>query len=299
MSNWIFFTLLAELMWAFTALIDKIMLSKGYVKSSRVFAIFSGLNNVFLIFLIPFFDFGHLSRPDFIAAMLGGLFLSIGVIFYFKAVQYEEISRVLILWQSMPIFVLVMSFLFLKELLTRNHFIGFMFLFAAGIIISYRKINGSFRLSRAFYYMLASALFISIYYILSKHIYKAVSFWSAFMWLRLFALAPIFLLLLPSIRRQFVFTFRGMNVNVKSLMLLKMAVDFSAFIVLGLAILSGPISLVSALGGASAPIFIFVITLFTTIYFPHIVREDIDKRSLLAKMLAIMLAIVGIILVNS
>ena len=89
-----------------------------------------------------------------------------------------------------------------------------------------------------------------------------------------------------------------MGQKVKSLITLKMIIDFSAFIFLGLAMFSGPVSLISALGSAAAPIFIFLITSFSTFYIPHVVREEISKHAVLTKFLAIALIIIGIISIN-
>ena len=285
-------------MWAFTALIDKIMISKNYIKSPFVFIIFNGLMNILLLLVLPFFDFGHLGNADILISLSAGIFLTVGVIFYYRAVQNEEISRVIILWQFIPIFVLLFSFFFLREFLTARYFMGFLFLLAAGLIVSYRKINGSLRLSKAFYFMLASTVFISIYYIFSAHIYKATTFWSAFMWLRLSSFAPVFLLLLPSLRKEFFDTWKNMKPTIKGMITLKQFIDFLAFIILGLAILNGPIALISALGSAVAPIFIFLITVLTTFYLPNILKENLDKKNVLIKILAIALTVIGIIFVN-
>ena len=298
MNTWIYFVLLSELMWALTSLIDKIMISKNHIKSPFVFIIFNGLMNVLLLFLLPFFSFGKLGAADIVISLAAGIFLTFGVIFYYKAVQNEEISRVLIMWQFTPIFVLLFSFLFLKEILTANYLIGFFLLLAGGLAVSYKKMNSSFKLSKSFYYMVASTLLISIYYISSARIYEATDFWSAFMWLRLSAFSSVFLLILPSVRNNFAGTWKNMKPGIKSLIALKMFIDFSAFIVLGLAVLNGPIALISALGSAAAPIFIFLITIFTTIYLPHIIKENISGKIILIKILAIALTIAGIVFVN-
>ena len=173
-----------------------------------------------------------------------------------------------------------------------------MFLFAAGLAVSYKKANGKFILSKAFYFMLLSALPISLYYIMSKHIYEVTDFWSAFMWLRVAAFSGVLVLLVPSIRKEFVSTVKSMKSSAKKLIGFKMIVDFSAFIFLGYALFNGPVSIVSALGSAAAPTFIFFITVFTSIYLPNLVKEEIDRKSVLTKIAAIALIIAGIIFVN-
>ena len=298
MQTWILFILIAELIWSFTSLFDKIILSRGHIKSPYVFVAFNGLMNILLIFLLPFYDFGPLSISNILIAVTAGIFLTLGIVFYYKAVQREEISRVLMLWQLIPIFVLVMSFLFIDEVLTKKHFAGFLFLFAAGLVVSYKKVNGKFKLSKAFYLMLGSTLLISVYYVVSKHIYEVTDFWSAFMWLRVAAFSGILVLFIPSVRKQFITTMKNMKREIRGLIGFKMIVDFSAFMFLGYAMLNGPISLISALGSATAPMFIFFITIFTSIYLPHLIKENIDKKSVLTKIMAIALIIAGIIFVN-
>ena len=75
MQTWILFMLIAELIWSFTSLFDKILLSKGHIKSPYVFIVFNGAMNALLVFLLPFFDFGHLSLKDMAIALAAGLFL--------------------------------------------------------------------------------------------------------------------------------------------------------------------------------------------------------------------------------
>ena len=57
MINWIYFVLIAQGLWAFTSLVDKVVISKGYIKNPAVYIVLNGLMNVFLIFLLPFVGF--------------------------------------------------------------------------------------------------------------------------------------------------------------------------------------------------------------------------------------------------
>ena len=89
MPSWIIFTLIAEIIWSFTSLFDKIILSKGHVKNPFVFVFFNGAMNVFLIILMPFLDLSPLPPIDVLIALAAGLFLTFGVVLYYKAVQRE------------------------------------------------------------------------------------------------------------------------------------------------------------------------------------------------------------------
>lgn len=77
-----------------------------------------------------------------------------------------------------------------------------------------------------------------------------------------------------------------------------MLIDFSAFIFSGYAILYAPISPVTALNNSINPLFVFMIALFTSVYMPSLIKEDIDKRAVLTKILAIALIMIGVVFVN-
>jgi len=298
MANWIYFSLIAQGIWAFTSLIDKIVISKGYIKSPFVYIISNGLMNLGLIFLMPFVGFKPLKFMDFLIALFSGLMLSASVIAYYKAVQYDEISKIKIMFQMEPILVLMLSFIFLGNVLTKNQFIGFIFLICAGIIISYKKEKKLFKLSKAFYPAVLSIFFGALYVISAKHIYSITGFWSAFLWLRLTSLSALFVLIAPSIRKEFAKTIKQINKKVRKLLLFKMIIDFSAFIFAGYALLNGPVSLVVVLESAVAPLFIFILTLLTTIYLPRIIKEEVNKKAILTKLFAIISTILGLIFVN-
>ncbi len=217
MLNWIYFVLIAQGIWSITSVIDKIVISKGYIKNPAVYIVLNGLTNILLIFLLPFVGFEPLKLFDFGVLLLSGAMFSFAVTIYYKAVQYDEISRVVMFYQFIPVFVLILSLLFLGEVLTKNYFIGFLFLLSAGIMVSYKKVENSFKLSKAFYYMLISAFMSAIAFVAAKHIFSVTNFWSAFLWLRLSGFTALFVLFAPSIRNQFIETFKNMKNRVKGL----------------------------------------------------------------------------------
>ena len=298
MESWILFVLLAQFIWSFTTIIDKFVISKKYIANPLVYIVINGLTNLIFIFLLPFFSFEPLKILDFLIALLSSAGFAVGVVLYYKAVQYEEISRITLLYQSTPLFVFILASIFLKESLTAYKLLGFLFLLSAGIIVAYKKSRGGFMMSRAFYYMAASNFFIAVAYISAKHTFNVTGFWSAVLWLRLTGFVDLAVLLLPSVRKDFAATFGSMKIKIKKLIGFKMLLDASAFISSDFAILLGSVSLVSALSNAALPLFVFALALLITIYFPSIIKEDIHKKSFIIKLAAIIRIIIGILLVN-
>ena len=77
-----------------------------------------------------------------------------------------------------------------------------------------------------------------------------------------------------------------------------MVIDFSAFIFAGYALQNGQAPLVSVLSSSVAPLFVFFVALTTSIYLPKLIKEQIDKKTILTKLLAIVLIITGITFIN-
>ena len=179
MESWIFFAFIAQLLWALCSLIDKFVISRGHIKNPFVYIILNGLMNALVILMVPFFKIESLSMHDFLIALGAEIILFSAVMVYYKAVQYEEISRVAILYQIGPIFVLMLSLLFIGEKLTKNHFIGFLLLLIAGLVVSL-KIKTKFTVSKALPLMVLSMFMGSIGIVMVKYVYNIASFWSAF-----------------------------------------------------------------------------------------------------------------------
>src|SRR3989338_6319554 len=257
MESWVLFVLLAQFIWSFTTIIDKFVISKKYIANPLVYIVINGLTNFAFIFLLLFFDFEPLGLGDFMIALLSSAGFAIGVTLYYKAVQYEEISRITLLYQSTPLFVFGISIIFLGDSLSVYPLLGFLLLLCAGIIAAYRKAHNKFVLSKAFYLMIASNIFIAIAYVSAKHVFNVTGFWSAVLWLRVTGFVALLVLLVPSVRKDFAKTFGAMKNKVKGLIGFKMIIDAIAFIASDFAILLGPVSLVSALSNASLPLFVF------------------------------------------
>src|SRR3989344_2320291 len=115
MATWIYFVLSAQLIWAFCSLIDKFVISKGHIRNPMVYIVLNGAMNVLLVFFLPFFDFSPLNAFDFSMALLSSAAVTAAIIIYYKVVQYEEISRILMLFQFIPIFSFFFFFFFSPE----------------------------------------------------------------------------------------------------------------------------------------------------------------------------------------
>ena len=164
--SWILFSVLAALIWAIKGILDKFMLA-NYIKKPIVPVLILGvfdLAAIALIFLINGFD--PLSLQNLALALVGGLASLMIIILYFKAVQIEEISRVIALIYLTPLFVTVLAAVFLGEVFTWDKYAGILLLIAGAVLVSYKL--GKITFGKAFWYLLLASLFFGIYAIIPK-----------------------------------------------------------------------------------------------------------------------------------
>lgn len=109
---WIFYAIFAQSLITVTNFIDKLMLNK-YIRDSSIIVIFSASMAVLVsvvIFLIR--GFPDFSFQQALLILLAGVATEFAIIPYFKALDADDPSRVVPLFQSIPVFTLLLSFFF-------------------------------------------------------------------------------------------------------------------------------------------------------------------------------------------
>jgi len=289
---WILLVVISAFLWALTSNFDKFFIYERKIKPI-IFAIFNGLLGLMVLILIPFFGFEIFSPFNIFIAILAG-FAYLGLVLpYYKACEYEEISRVIILWRMGPIFTLILAAIVLKEFLATTDYIGFIFLLAAAILVSRKKGKGIFKLGIAFYLLLLSSFLASINTILSRFLYFNFDIISAYIWIRIGAFAAA-LLLLVFYRKDFIKTLRNTNIKDKSWLVFKSFIDLTGLLIIGFAFSVAKAPLVSAMVNSLLPIFTFILASFFTIKLPYFIKEDLSKGMMKDKLIAMVLVLVGI-----
>src|SRR3989344_8134059 len=291
--SWILFSVLAALIWAIKGILDKFMLA-NYIKKPIVPVLILGvfdLAAIALIFLINGFD--PLSLQNLALALVGGLASLMIIILYFKAVQIEEISRVIALIFLTPLFVTVLAAVFLGEVFTWDKYAGILLLIAGAVLVSYKL--GKITFGKAFWYLLLASLFFGIYAIITKYLLGFADFWSVFSYTRLsmiICMLPIFFFrykdLLETLRergKMAVFSASSSE-----------ALNLIALLLFTAAASAGFITLVEALT-AVEPFFVLLFTVILSMFYPRILKEETGKKIVAIKLLAIILIFSGTILV--
>ena len=295
MEIWILFALLAPVIWSAVNLIDT-KLRRKYITHDYVITAFWGFF-VFLaaFFLIPFVGFSIPPWPILILCLVAGFLLIYVTIPYYKALVFEETSRVVTLWFVTPALLPFFAWIFLGEVLTLYQYLGFFLVIVGGAMISIKKTTGRKRkISKALWLMVLSGIIFNVYVIMLKYIYNNYNFWHGFIWTKVgLFIGAITLFLSGRNRTALAFQFRRLTKRSSSLLIGGGVMDFAANILFTVAIALGPVSLVGGLGNFQA-LFLLILIVFLAKYFPRLYKEAVSKGILGVKLISIILMLVGL-----
>jgi hypothetical protein len=144
-----------------------------------------------------------------------------------------------------------------------------------------------------------AAFFWGIHFVLIKYVYLQQPFWSGFIWTRVGGVLLSLSFLFFREFREKLFKIK-VDIPRKSarLFLSNQALGAGASILQNFSILLAPIiyiPIINALQGVQY-IFLLIFTLFISWKFPHILKEEISKRTLFQKFFAILFIIIGLVL---
>lgn len=298
--NWIFTAVLAQALYGASSFVDRFLIEK-HIRNFLFLTILGGLTALpFGFIILALNGFSVFSPLNMALVLLSGIFFEIALLPYYKAISMEDASRVTPLFQTIPIFVLIFSVLFLGEIPTVYGLAGFFLILSGGFLLSMEKVDmGIFRLRKFFWYMMLSSILYALPGVMFKYVVIAENFWTTtayefigggigagilMAWSYLFN--GKFFAEIPMIPGK-VWAVIYMNEGIYVL---------ARFFTLS-AIMLGPVSLVSAFG-VSGPFFTFAYGLILSVWFPQVIKEDISRPVIITKLIAITLIFLGAILIS-
>jgi len=292
--SWVLFSVLAALIWSISSIIDKFVLSK-WVRNPNVPVIFTsviGLIGALFIYLLH--GFSPLSYLNIGLAFISGASFIISCILYFKAVQIEEISRVVPMFYLSPLFVMIMAAIFLGEVFGPLKYLGIFLLVIGAIIISSKNLK--MRFGKAFWLMITCSLLGAAGTVITKYLLNFADFWTIFSYTRIgtvFALIPIFYLDFPDL----ISTIKKHGKKVVGVISFNTSLNLVGVLFITIALSMGFVTLVNALSSVQ-PFFVLLFTVILSRFYPRILKEEIGKSTILIKVIAIILMFVGAILIS-
>ena len=289
--EWYVFALLAPAFWAMNNVFMKFLITNKFKSYfSLIFAVVC-IDAIFAL-MVPLFTVVSLNVPNSIMGFLAGLLPMFAFWFYSKALMTEEVTRIATLFQLIPVFVVLLSVVFLNEILGPQRYLGIGLIVFASMLISYKKGKGQF-FSKALKFMIPFSIIIATYTIVDKILLGYLDYWSLFFWNILGTFCGvIFMLLFPKIRNEVIDTFKkaGTKTFITTLIGESLYVVGTLCSLISLSLIDA--SLASSLFGLQ-PFFVFFYMLTISLFFSHILKEELGKTVILFKIFSISLMLIG------
>jgi drug/metabolite transporter (DMT)-like permease len=290
--SWILLTLFAAFVWAIADIICKHVVSDE-LKDPVLSAVIGGMV-IFIIFGAVYFLFGNSGIPSsniIIIAIFSGVFYSIAILLFYKTLMHEEVSRVIPMTKTEPLFVLLLATIFLGEVFTPLKYIGIFLLVSGAILISFKKL-GQFKIRGALWMALITAMAYATRTVLFKYANTFAETTSLLLWVAIGGLSASLVLFAfhhPRILKKFK---RG----IEHLVLVG-CLTAAGFLIFVMAMSQAPVSLVSSLVCVQL-LFVFIIASMFTKIKPEIVREELKESTIILKIIAIVIIIAGAVLIS-
>ncbi|MEI8270608.1 MAG: EamA family transporter, partial [bacterium] len=239
------------------------------------------------IFDIPFFDK--------ILLFITGILTISWIIFYLFALEIEETSSVVPWFLSVPIFGYILGYFFLGETLNTSQLVGsvVVLLGLIFIVIDFSGENKKVK-KKPIFYMVLACLLVAVSGVIFKYVTVEGNFWVSSFWEYLgLGFTGLFMyLFIPKYRREFMHMNRKGGLKIFVLNTVTELFTISGNLVTNFALLLAPVTMVYLIGSLQPAIVLFL-TILCTKFFPKIAKENLSRRVLIPKMIAILLMIIG------
>lgn len=290
--EWYVFAFLAPAFWAMNNVFIKFLITNKFRSCFPTIFLIALMDAIFALTILTVTPIS-VNFPHSIVAFVVGLMPLIAFWFYWKALNLEEVTRIITLYQLIPVFTVFLSTIFLNEVLGIQRYFGIALIVIAAVLISYKK-SSKKSFSRAIKFMIPFGIITAMYTVSDKFLLNYLDFWSLFFWNVLGTFCGVaFLLSSLRLRKELAKTVSAIGKRALFITFAGEGLYVSGTICSLVALSMANASLVSAVFGLQ-PLYGFLYTLFLSLFLPQLLKEEISKPILSLKISAIALTIIGI-----
>jgi len=299
--NWFLIALGATFLWALVNIADQYLIAKYSDRekehSSGGLVLFSSLIGIFIAFLIAIFASGLFAVPtgDILLLLLTGLLTIVWVVLYLYALEIEEVSNIVPWFLTIPMFGYIFGYIFLGETLTNNQILGTIIMLLGLVFLSIDFNGEKKKIKRKpLFYMLLACMLVALSGIIFKYVTVEGDFWVSSFWeyIGLGLSGVLIYLFVPKYRREFMNMNHKGGVKIFIVNTISELATISGNLLTNFALLLAPVTMVY-LVGTFQPAIVLFLTILGTKFYPHIVKENLSKKVLIPKIIAIIVMIVG------
>ena len=296
--NWLLVAISAYLILAIVFLVDKYLLV-GPIPNPKVYTFYIGTLGILVLILAPFVGFYIPELSQIILSLLAGALFIYGIFWLNYALRLFEASRVIpMIGGILPIFSFLLIYIFSggKESLAFSESLAFILLILGSVLITYEKSKKITR--KSLRGSALAAFFLAFYFVLIKYVYISQPFWNGFIWIRIggFLTGLCFLFFAKEVRKEIFKVKERFPKKTAGIFLSNQAAGAGANILQNWAIALAPliyVPMINALLGVQY-VFLLIFTVLLSLRFPKILKEEISRKILLQKIIAIFLIGAGL-----
>lgn len=294
---WIAIILTSYFFWSLVNIGDKYVVSNR-VSSPYVYLVWLSLLGALSVVLIPFIDFFVPDMRMLLWIFLAAVFYFFGGLPYVKSLQIEDITRINIWWNLIPFFTLIISWLVLDEKLTATQLAAFVILASGSIVASLHFKYKNLVISKALPLMIVAGISYASYAVIFRYITQTVPFAVAFVYYSMFvALLSLTLFSFKKFRLAFAHDIKNANLKLGGTVLGLTIMEQLGILFNVWALSLGPAAIVFAMEGTQT-IFVFFLAVIISLYYPKVLKEELDKGNIILKLVAIVLIVIGVVIIN-
>ena len=298
--EWIFFALIGPLFWTISNFLDKYSIEK-LTKGIADYAFFGTLGPLLILMGTPLLFEIHTSTWEvMLITGFAGFILNYSYLTYGITLAQTDTSRVVPIFQLRAPFVLIAGTLFLGEFLNGHQLLAFGIIFLGALLLSldFASLQRPRLTTWSLYALLATVgfacvLLINNYSVANLDVPSVLVYFDTG-----FLFAAFTYLFYPPWRKQIIEGIKTATWKKVGLFALNDIADETAQLCSKLALVTAPATALVAVTQGIQSLYALIGGVVLTLWFPHIISEQISRRSLLQKFAGAAVVFIGLAILS-
>ena len=300
--EWMIFGAASAFTFALVSVLDKLLIS-DHVPNSKVFIVYVGFAQILLgISVLPVAINSDFPVNGIVIATLSGILSGMYLVLMFTIMAAQDVSRVVPVVSTYPIFVAILAFFFLNENVTILTMLGILVTVVGAALVSLGPAKNGAESERsdikALLLLVAASLFFGLSQFVTKIIADDMTIWGQFLLRGIGGgIICMSLIILPGVYNGVL----KVGKNPRSLALIAGTEGFLVFFAIlffFLAVYSGEVYLVST-AMATRPLFVFILGTLASIPILKLLNEPLYGKAFLIRIIGTIMTVAGVVAVTT
>ena len=300
--EWMIFGAASAFTFALVSVLDKLLIS-DHVPNSKVFIVYVGFAQILLgISVLPVAINSDFPVNGIVIAILSGILSGMYLVLMFTIMASQDVSRVVPVVSTYPIFVAILAFFFLNENVTILTMLGILVTVVGAALVSLGPAKNGAESERsdikALLLLVVASLFFGLSQFVTKIIADDMTIWGQFLLRGVGGgIVCMSLIILPGVYKGVL----KVGKNPKSLALIAGTEGFLVFFAIlffFLAVYSGEVYLVST-AMATRPLFVFILGTLASIPILKLLNEPLYGKAFLIRIIGTIMTVTGVVAVTT